>query len=88
VYARLVNNLIPHVDVECDQRTNTTLFNCGNGVFYGIRHSRPLVTAIGHFPTGCPIVYDEDDMLDPPQPVSQPCQHPTETLPKIGLNCR
>src|SRR5688500_12243064 len=33
VYARLVNHLIQHVDVECDQRTNTTLFNCGNGVF-------------------------------------------------------
>src|SRR5882724_2087249 len=29
VYARLVNNLIPHVAIECDQHINTTRFNCG-----------------------------------------------------------
>jgi hypothetical protein len=87
VYAKPLNNLIPHVHIGCDQCINTTLFNRGNGVFCGRRHSRPLAAARGHFLASCPIVHDEDEMPDPPQPVSQPRRRPTETLPEIGLNC-
>src|SRR5262245_31511325 len=47
--AMLVDDLIQRVDVGCDEGINTTLLNCRNSVFCGLRHGSPLCAVVTHF---------------------------------------